>query len=252
VLQRSPAPTNADALAVLAVMGAPYFSPGDATVYSNTGFDLLAVIVERITGQPFSEVQQQHIYDPAGMTSTFSLPNPERVAVASIAHSYRPLPNGDFARIGLTSDGTYNMYGAGDVVSTAEDLRRFARALFAGELLDPALLMQALTPGRVNNGLETHIHFEPESNYGLGWIIGTRNGHRYVGHAGVWLGYRNYFAHFPDGDVTIAVLTARDYDYLAFRREVVLPIFDVYFPHDMGSSKPGSSSRAFVVVDHSK
>jgi len=228
LLERAPLPSNADGLALLAETGTAMFAPGDWLYYLNGGFELLALIVERVSGQRFSDFQQAHIFDPLGMHSTFSIPNPDREASARYAYDYAAQPGGTFAP--LPYDPSVYMYGSGDVVSTTGDLFLFDRALFSGQLVGCEVLEQAWTPVRLNSGIEpTLFPVEPDTKYGMGFFVGARNGHRYVGHGGIYLGYRTYYAHFLDEDLVVIVLTAQDFDiFQVFPAQVVFPIADVY------------------------
>ena len=84
----------------------------------------------------------------------------------------------------------------------------------------------------MNDGSEARLP-EPDpldAKYGLGWFISSRHSLPSVGHTGVYLGYRTYYAHFLDGDLTVIVLMARNYPYSLFLDHIVLPIVDVYLP----------------------
>ena len=157
------------------------------------------MVVERVSGQRFSDFQQQLIFDPAGMRNSFSIPRPEREATAPYAYGYDRLPDGRFQRIEY--DPSVYMYGSGDVVSSMDDLVRFDRAVFAGNVIGLDLLQEALVPVRLNDGTEPTVLFEGQTKYGYGWFISQVGDHPFVGHAGIYLGYRTYFAHFLDEDL---------------------------------------------------
>ena len=224
--QITPYPTNADGLALLSTQGEPMFAPGEQFHYLNGGFELLALIVERVSGQRFSDFQQNLIFDAVGMPRTFSIPRPERETTARYACSYEAQPGNHFRR--FEYDPSVYMYGSGDVVSNIDDLSRFDRALFAGAIVGRELLDQAFVPVRFNDGSEPLVPYIPDTRYGFGWFISSRGSHPYVGHEGIYLGYRTYYAHFHD--LTVFVLMARDYDYSRFISRIVLPIADIYLP----------------------
>jgi len=209
------------------------FAPGNQFYYLNGGYEMLALIVERVSGQHFSAFQQTHIFDPVGMASTFSLPNPAREASASYAYDYAKQPDGSFEPLGY--DPSVYLYGSGDVVSNVGDLFLFDRALFSGRIIGNDLLELALTPITLNNGTHpTLFPVEPSTTYGLGFFIGARNGHRYVGHYGIYQGYRAYYAHFPDDDLTVIVLVAQDLNLFQFPSTIVMPIADIYLNSEGG------------------
>jgi len=86
--KRSSQPRNTDTLALLAEEGEIQFTPGERFSYSNTGYEVLGVLIERLSGQPYPLFTQERIFNPLGMTSTFSLPDPVRRADPRIVHSY--------------------------------------------------------------------------------------------------------------------------------------------------------------------
>jgi len=231
VLAACAPPTNACALGVLAAHGDAYFAPGDAFAYTDVGFDSLALIVERISGQVFRDFQQSLVFDRAGMSASFSVPNAQREATMQFVYSYVDLPDGTRVRVDPFTDPTYHMYGAGDVVSNIDDMHRFDRAIAANAIVSPESFRQASTPARLNDGsIPPLLPFESDSTYGLGWIVGSVGEQPYVGHGGAWLGYRTYFARFPETDLSISFMIAHEDD--TFRNRLVLPIARLYLPPD--------------------
>lgn len=184
----------------------PAFAPGEGWQYSNTNYVILGMIFEQLTGQPIEEVFQQRIFDPLGMDSSFF---PEDVAQGMPA----TLPSPHL--VGITdqgqADGTtavatdWNpsyMYTAGEVVSTMDDLEKWAHALFTGEgVLSPE--MQQL---RRDSILTSPPPNNESSGYGIG--IGNRNG--WWGHTGEIPGYNTALFHNYDSDTTIIVIVNSD------------------------------------------
>ncbi|MGW4058032.1 serine hydrolase domain-containing protein [Amycolatopsis sp. NPDC004747] len=135
------------------------FPPGTGWSYSNTGYNVLALLVEKLTGRRFEQVLADWITGPLHLGDTFlprDFPLVPRPAVRGYEQLY-PAPHG------LTDVTAYNLsryFGAGNIVSSAGDLNRFFRALFGGELLPPGLLAQMKTTvpwpdteGRIGYGL---------------------------------------------------------------------------------------------------
>lgn len=120
------------------------FPPGTDWSYSNTGYNVLALLVERLTGQPFERVLADWITGPLHLADTF-LPRDFPVVPNPAMHGYEqlyPAPRGP------TDVTLYNLtryFGAGDVISSATDLNRFFHALLGGELLPAGLLAQMET-----------------------------------------------------------------------------------------------------------
>lgn len=155
---------------LLAQKGKMKFPAGEKWDYSNMGYLILALLVEKLSGQSFEAYMEQKIFRPAGMTASFirSAGAPEqdcaiRYIIPNLYDSiYRSVPS-----LYNTNIYTYKHYGdtkgPSNMFSTLEDLMRFDIALYAGKLLDTALLREAQTPVTLNNGKQ-HM-------YGFGWNI---------------------------------------------------------------------------------
>ena len=112
----------------------PEFDPGTRWAYSNYGFVLLGAIIEAVTGQTYYDYVDDHIYQPAGMTATGSLPETEAVPDRSIGYT-TPTPGGEWNP--NTDTLPYRGTAAGGGYSTVEDLTRFAEALLEPPLAQP-------------------------------------------------------------------------------------------------------------------
>jgi CubicO group peptidase (beta-lactamase class C family) len=225
LLAISPTPSNEDVLTVLA-SHPPRAAPGETFLYDDGNFNMLALIVKRVSGESFSEFQQQNVFDPLGMADSYSSPSP-RDQVAPFVTSYAAQPDGTFAPFDLLGDGAYYLYGAGDVVSTVDDMFRFHRALVTGKLVDAALVDEAFTPAQLNDGTEpAFFPFEPDATYGLGFILADYGDGMRVGHGGAYLGFRTYYLYLPEQDLSVMFLMGQDYD--GFLYDIVLPVADVF------------------------
>ncbi len=200
LLERSPQPVNADALALLAAEGEPQFAPGEQFSYSNPGYEMLGILLERLSGQPLGAFLQQRVFDPLDMRSTFSLPSPRRSGEPRLAHSYTC---NDGAAQAYDSDPLDNLVGSGSIYSTVGDLARYDQALYGETLVKQSTLAEAFRPAVLKNG-------EP-TGYGLGWEVGESNGRPYVGHTGSWLGFKAYYVRFQQERLAVVVLLNRDY-----------------------------------------
>jgi CubicO group peptidase (beta-lactamase class C family) len=149
-----------------------------------------------------------HLFTPLGMTSSFSLPNAERLDDPRRARGY--------AVTGQTFavddwDPLDHLVGSGSIYSTVEDLARFDRALDAHTLLAPETLAEAFTPVQLNDG--------SRAPYGFGWEIDTYQDIASTGHSGSWQGFQAAYRRFPRDKLTIIILTNRtdiDPDTLVF------------------------------------
>jgi CubicO group peptidase (beta-lactamase class C family) len=178
--------THADYIKLYGQRGLTHV-PGAERRYSNYGFVLLGAIIEAASGQSYYDYVDQHIYAPAGMTHSGSLPESE--TVAGRARPYQR-ENGQWVDAGDTLP--WRGMAAGGGYSTAGDLLRFARALQAGTLVDPTLLVEATQPS--------------EGRYGYGFASGDFDGARWYGHGGGAPGMNADFRVFPGlGRVVIAL-----------------------------------------------
>jgi CubicO group peptidase (beta-lactamase class C family) len=168
---------------------APEHAPGAEYSYSNYGFVLLGRIIERVSGQSYYDYVDQHIYTPAGMASSDSLP--EDQAVPGRARAYTRSEDGS-TWIDATDTLPWRGTAAGGGYSTAGDLLKFARALQAGTLLSPALLAEATR--------------EQGQGYGYGFGVRPEQGVPVYGHGGGAPGMNAELRIFPTlGEVVIGL-----------------------------------------------
>jgi CubicO group peptidase (beta-lactamase class C family) len=173
------------------------FEPGSRWEYSNYGFLLLGLIVERVSGQDYYDYVRDHVYKPAGMNSTGSLPENEIVPDRSIGYTKDGgatwHPNTDTLPPRATS--------AGGGYSTVEDLLRFANALNGHKLLDEHYT-DLLTTGKVEAG--------NGGKYAYGFGDNVVDGVRWFGHGGGAPGMNGDLKIFPQSGYVIAVLANMD------------------------------------------
>jgi CubicO group peptidase (beta-lactamase class C family) len=174
-----------------------HFTPGSAWRYSNTGYALLALIVERVSGQPYGAFLQARIFDPVGMSATVAHEE-GRTIVAHRAYGYRV--SGDTVRR-TDQSNTSAVLGDGGIYSSVVDLAKWHAALDAGDLIPRALWTEATTPFVLTDGTPTE--------YGYGWFIDTFEGTPRLRHHGETRGFTNIAYRFPAHRLTIVVLTNR-------------------------------------------
>jgi D-alanyl-D-alanine carboxypeptidase len=170
-------------------------APGEKFEYSNTGYLLLAVIVQKASGQPFATFMRDNVFKPLGMSHSL-IWDEGKPKIEHLAISYAPA-EGSFQSLDPVSD-TF-IYGAKGVITTTEDLIKWNEALESEKLVKAATLQQAFTPMKLNDGTE--------SPYGFGWRLGRDNGLVMVGHSGGYLGYRTHIRRYPSQRTTIVVLS---------------------------------------------
>jgi D-alanyl-D-alanine carboxypeptidase len=175
---------------------APEFAPGARFAYSNYGFILLGVLIEKVSGQSYYDYVGEHIYRPAGMTRTASLPEEEKVEGRSVGYMYESekwRPNNDTLPVRGTS--------AGGGYSTVADLVSFANAVMEHKLLN-AEYTALLTTGKVEGG--------PGGKYAYGFSDSTSGGMRWVGHGGGAPGMNGDLKFSPESGYVVAVLSNLD------------------------------------------
>jgi D-alanyl-D-alanine carboxypeptidase len=173
------------------------FEPGSKWEYSNYGFLLLGVVIEKVTGQSYYDYVRDHVFKPAGMNSTDSLPENESVAGRSVGYMKEKAdapwaPNADTLPFRGTS--------AGGGYSTVEDFLRFANALESHKLLD-AEHTKLLTTGKVDT--------PRGSQYAYGFMA-EQSGMRCFGHGGGAPGMNGDLRICPESGYVIAVLANMD------------------------------------------
>ena len=175
---------DVDVLHLLEQQTKTYFTPGTSYRYSNSGYALLALIVERASGKSFAEYLRDRIFLPLGMKTTVAHQD-DVDTVVNRAYGY---PRDQ----SLTSA----VLGDGGVYTSANELVHWLNALDAGKFAE------AMIP-RVDTD-------KPGVKYGFGWRISERNGHKIVWHTGETVGFRNALVRVPDRKLSVVVLTNRD------------------------------------------
>lgn len=188
-----------DVLALLARKDTLDFPSGSAYRYSNSGYVLLGLIVERVSGVRFPHFLRARIFAPLGMTA--SVAHVEGVdTVPHRAYGYSPaLPPGFTPTDQSVTSATL---GDGGIYTNVDDLVRWDRALYGTALVDAATLQLATTPPMLPGGAETQ--------YGFGWFVDSYRNERRWRHTGETCGFRNAIQRFPHRRFTVIVLTNRN------------------------------------------
>ncbi|NII28853.1 serine hydrolase [Pseudoflavitalea sp. X16] len=170
------------------------FVPGTKYAYTNSGYTLLAYIIEKVSGQKYHDYMRKQVLEKAGLQHT------------EYANELTIIPgrvNGYTRDKGFYQNTYYQTlsigYGAGDLLGTVDDLYAWNNALLAGKLVKKETLEKAFTPYRLQDGKIT--------NYGYGWNIGIMYGAPCIKHEGQVSGFISMESYFPVQDVFVAVLT---------------------------------------------
>jgi CubicO group peptidase (beta-lactamase class C family) len=173
------------------------FNPGEQFQYNNSGFFILAYIVEKIAGKPYGDYLKETIFTPLGMKNTgvhasqLILEN-EATGYAIQNGSFEKALNWDMSRAG----------GAGSLYSTVEDLYLWDEAVFNGKVLKTQSMEAAFTPVKLNNGKAP-----AGVDYGYGWFISDIRNLKFINHGGGLHGFLSHITRQPEEKLTIVVLT---------------------------------------------
>ncbi len=185
--------THAHVIDILSRQRALNFKPGEQYSYSNSGYNLLAVIVERVSGMSFAEFSTKNIFEPLGMKNTQWRDDYTRIVKGrSVAYAARGA--NDFS-IDMPFE---NVHGNGGLLTTVGDLLIWTQNLETSRLGGPAFLEMMHRRGILNSG--------DTITYASGLMLGMYKGAREVSHTGSTAGYRAFLARYPDQKVAVAVL----------------------------------------------
>ena len=184
--------THAHVLEIVSRQKSLNFDPGTHWSYSNTGFNLAAIIVSRVSGMPFAEFSKQRIFTPLGLTHTSWRDDHTRIVKGrAIAYAFE---NGEY-HIEMPFE---NVHGNGGLLTTVGDLLAWNKHLVNPKVGNPKLIAEMTTVGRFNDG-------KPLA-YGLGFFVEEYRGVHNVYHSGSTAGYRAHLNRFTDSDTSVAVL----------------------------------------------
>ncbi len=167
----------------------PAFLPGDRFEYSNTGYYLLSLIVEKASDLAFDRFLATRIFTPLGMSSTYTLERPAGVRVATGYHSRSG------TRTAQPPMAWSSTLGAGGIVSTLADMLRWDEALYTDRLLPGPLRAKLWEPARTNDG--TTIP------YGAGWFNDRTRDLLHLTHSGQTNGFSCYYLRFPEQHLAV-------------------------------------------------
>lgn len=195
---------DARILALMEHQSATDFPPGSQWRYSNTGYAMLAMMVEKITGKPFGEFLHERIFAPLGMSNTLAYEKGKN----EVPHRALGYTKKDGAWIEADQSSTSAVLGDGGIYSNVEDLAKWDRALRKHTLLTSAEMQAAFTPVKVPGGAKTDDGSPTE--YGFGWFLDPYKGRKRTWHSGTTTGFRTFVDRFVDEGLTIIILCNRD------------------------------------------
>ena len=184
--------THAHVLDIVSRQKALNFPSGTQYSYSNTGYNLAAVLVSRVSGKSFAEFSKERVFGPAGMTHTSWRDDYTRIVKGrAIAYSQ--------AQGGWRQNMPFeNVHGNGGLLTTVADLLKWNENFTSPKVGDAAFVKLQQEPGKFNDG-------KPHS-YAMGLMVGTYKGVPEVAHSGSTAGYRAHLTWYPQQQVSVAVL----------------------------------------------
>jgi CubicO group peptidase (beta-lactamase class C family) len=176
------------------------FKPGEKFMYHNSGYNLLGIIVERLSKKSFAAFLEERVFGPLKMTAT-------RMGDTESIVKGRP-PTAYILRDGELHNHVYTFgVGGGNpgagLNSSVADMAKFMAAVDAGKVLKRESLKELWSPMRLNDGTELRIGSDSKASYALGWTVEEHRGLRAVGHEG---GGSAWVAHFPGERLSVIVL----------------------------------------------
>ncbi len=192
----------------------PYYPPNRRFDYSNSGYMLLASVVEKVSGMSYPEYLQKHIFEPLGMNESFVLIAGRNGTLPNLAEGYK------YRWKVVTEPYLNGTYGDKGIYATARDMFKWDQGLYSGKILPVDTLELAFKP------MGKPIHYQ--HNYGYGWRMFNYKDQKVLYHAGWWQGFKSLVIRVPEHKLTIIVLKNMKTGTMFGRRELLRFILDNY------------------------
>jgi CubicO group peptidase (beta-lactamase class C family) len=204
---------NEDVLATL-MTGKPMLNhpPDKFFAYCNTNYALLALIIEKVSGQTYPDFMRENVFEPIGMSSTF---------VFTLKDTANAMMSYDWKKRIYPYTFLDAIYGDKNIYSNVQDMLKWDQALYSNQLFKPSTLEAAFT---------SYSNEKPGiKNYGLGWHIREMdNSKRIIFHNGWWHGFKSGFMHLYQDTATIIAMD-NNYSRKAYAGAILANIFSDYF-----------------------
>ena len=212
--------TESDALGMIFRQKGLNFTPGSGWQYSNSGYDLLGLIVKRLTGKSLREFEDVNIFRPLGMMHT-QLRDDHTLLIPKRVLAYRKVEDGYKLNVPYAEET-----GDGMVQTTIGDLQKWDENFYTGEVGGSGFATEMEEPGKLNDGTV--------AEYAKGLHVTSHRGLRVVRHTGGSGGYRAYYMRFPDQHFSIACLCNLQNTN---RRKLVAAVAENYLGSQMSPSR---------------
>lgn len=187
-----------DVLNGLLTTDSTYFEPNTKYAYSNTGYAVLAQIVERVSGLSFANFMEREIFQPLAMTNSTILETDKEIDNRAYGYIVQ-----DTTIIAKDQSLTSAIQGDGGVYSSVLDYFKWDQALYADKLLPQSELDNAFY-NYDENGKSS------ESGYGYGWMVSYHKGIKILQHGGSSTGFGSHVIRIPDENISVAIFTNRN------------------------------------------
>jgi CubicO group peptidase (beta-lactamase class C family) len=189
---------DADVLNMMLNLDYTYFIPGSQYQYSNSGFALLAMIVEEISGRKYAEFLEENIFTPLGMSNSVAFIN----GISSINNRAFGYSLQEDEYVLDDQSLTSAVLGDGGIYTSLNDFFKWDQGLYTDQLVSFEILNEAFISGKLSNGAET--------GYGFGWRLDSYKNRNRVGHTGSTRGFRNVYHRYLEQNLSIIILTNRN------------------------------------------
>lgn len=200
-----------DVLSTLMKHDSTYFEPGTNYRYSNSGYALLALIIEEVSGKSFANFLHYNIFSPLGMTNSVAYEKGIS-EVRNRAFGYSKTDSGFvFSDQSLTSA----VLGDGGIYTSVEDMFLWNEALSKNQFISNSMLNEAWRKSKLNDGSGV--------DYGYGWRLDEFNGYHRIYHTGSTCGFSNVYMRIPGRNLSVIVLmNTRDLPALEYGEKVAV------------------------------
>ncbi|MCB9208248.1 MAG: beta-lactamase family protein [Ignavibacteriales bacterium] len=198
-----------DVLEILMKQDSTYFEPGKEHRYSNSGYAILALIVEKLSGKSFAAFLKERIFEPVKMNNSVAFEK----GISEIPNRAYGYAKTDSGFVYSDQSLTSAVLGDGGIYSSAIDLLKWNEEVENPTLLPKEKFAKAFEKGKTTNG--------EEFDYGFGWRLDPYKNHYRPYHTGSTCGFSNIYMKLPEYDLTIIVLmNVRDYDAKGYAEKI--------------------------------
>lgn len=231
-LDESDVTTREDALQIICAQKSLHFPTGSSWDYTNTGFFLASILVERVSGLSLEEYTLKNIFEPLGMSHTFFLED-RMTVIPNKATGYGRNDENEF----IAEAFNWHVCGAGGLQTTCEDLLLWDQNFYSPTVGGPTLIQELTQVVSLYNGYET--------NYGLGIFNEKYKGLQIQHHDGGIPGYRSEMIRFPSESFTVIFLS----NFSAYEpTEIALEISEIYLKEKLIEPAKDTSASHYVEV----